>query len=338
MFRIVMTLATAALLFAGCGADATSESTSEAVAASDDPTTSTTIPATTTTAPAETSTTTTSAPATTTSPPSTTSEPGQASGGPTYGQFDEALPGQLLDSGYDGPFFMINLLDFREQAAYVDGRETDLTGREANDLYGDTGVQVLVDGGMRPAVQGDVDADAQAPTTPGWDQIAIARYPNYQQFFALSGDPEFQAGAEHKDAGVATSSAIVTHRVVDAPPAGELPASERPVVLFELYSHDGVGTTDRPTAMSDYLTSMNEQIDARGGVPLGTYEVQGVIIGDGRTWDEAHLWWFPDRIDLDELLADRQVRSLTAARGEWMVDGYRLVLDDIRVEPNGREP
>ena len=28
---------------------------------------------------------------------------------------------------------MLNLIEFRNQAAYADGRETDLTGKEAND-------------------------------------------------------------------------------------------------------------------------------------------------------------------------------------------------------------
>ena len=36
----------------------------------------------------------------------------------------------------DGPVYMTNLFKFREHAEYQDGRETDLTGIEAYQLYG----------------------------------------------------------------------------------------------------------------------------------------------------------------------------------------------------------
>ena len=38
------------------------------------------------------------------------------------------------DSG--GPVVMLNLLKFRAKAVYPDGRPSDLTGRQAYDLYG----------------------------------------------------------------------------------------------------------------------------------------------------------------------------------------------------------
>ena len=36
----------------------------------------------------------------------------------------------------EGPVCMVNLLKFREKAEYEDGRETQLSGREAYGLYG----------------------------------------------------------------------------------------------------------------------------------------------------------------------------------------------------------
>ena len=39
--------------------------------------------------------------------------------------------------GEDVPFLAVNLLKFKEKAEYADGRETDLTGREAYAIYGD---------------------------------------------------------------------------------------------------------------------------------------------------------------------------------------------------------
>ena len=35
----------------------------------------------------------------------------------------------------DGPIWMVNLMRYRDHAVYADGRETDLSGREADDRY-----------------------------------------------------------------------------------------------------------------------------------------------------------------------------------------------------------
>ena len=42
----------------------------------------------------------------------------------------------MLEPGPDGPIYMVNLLKFKDHAEYEDGRETDLTGRAAYNLYG----------------------------------------------------------------------------------------------------------------------------------------------------------------------------------------------------------
>jgi hypothetical protein len=264
--------------------------------------------------------------------------PDELAAGPSFGALNTDLAAEMNESEDDGPFFMLNLIGFRDQAEYADGRETDLTGEEANSAYTASGVQLLIEGGMRVAFFGSVVVDPAAPPEPAWDQVAIARYPSYADFFALTSAPEFQDGVEHKDAGVETSSVIVTHRVVDAPPADELPPAAAPVMLFELYSHEGTGTSDRPDSLVAYLDDLAPLATGNGGIALGTYEVLGTLIGDGREWDEAHVWWFPDQSDLDALLADAEFAELTMARDADLDDLYRLVLERVGVEPIGREP
>ena len=330
MPRAPAILVAIAVLVTACGDDA-GETTADG-AADPDPPPSTTEPTETTTSTTVTSTTTVP-PATTTSTTADT-----AANEPSFGQLDADLLPSLLQSGYDGPFFMINLIEFRDQAVYADGRETDLTGEEANNIYGQTGVQVLFEGGMQPALQGRVVTDPAAPTTPAWDQVAIVGYPSYQEFLAMTQNPEFQEGVEHKDAGVAATTVMPSLRVAEAPPAAELPASDAPVVLFELFSHDGNGIAERPDPLTDYLDGLATSANAAGGIALGSYDVQGTMIGDGRQWDEAHLWWFADQTDLDALLTNPDLADLTATRDDALTDQYRLILDGVQVEPVGQEP
>ena len=56
----------------------------------------------------------------------------QMFGGANVEQFDRMVAAPLE------PFYMFNLIHYREWAVYPDGRETDLTGREANALYAPT--------------------------------------------------------------------------------------------------------------------------------------------------------------------------------------------------------
>ena len=77
--------------------------------------------------------------------------------GPSYGQLNEQqIQRMLLQSPTDGPFYMVNLIEFRDQAEYADGRETNLTGREANQLYNATPYIHAIGG--RPVFVGEVDS------------------------------------------------------------------------------------------------------------------------------------------------------------------------------------
>ncbi len=50
----------------------------------------------------------------------------------------------FLEPGPSGPIYMVNLLKFKEHAEYEDGRETDLTGSQAYQLYVDAVTDLLV--------------------------------------------------------------------------------------------------------------------------------------------------------------------------------------------------
>ena len=71
---------------------------------------------------------------------------------------EEQIKG-LLAPGHDGPIYMLNLLKFKDDAEYEDGRDTDLTGQEAYGIYGLEVVRLLAVVGGAPL--GMIDAKCE---------------------------------------------------------------------------------------------------------------------------------------------------------------------------------
>ena len=63
---------------------------------------------------------------------------------------------EMMAEGPEGPIYMINLLKFKEKAEYEDGRETDLTGYQAYQLYAREVVKLLAEFGGKGFFAGDV--------------------------------------------------------------------------------------------------------------------------------------------------------------------------------------
>ena len=56
---------------------------------------------------------------------------------PRYGTIDTDYGMQLATTApdQDGPVWMVNLMKYRDVAEYADGRESSISGSEADDLY-----------------------------------------------------------------------------------------------------------------------------------------------------------------------------------------------------------
>ena len=106
----------------------------------------------------------------------------------------------MMDDGPDGPIFMVNLLKFKDRADYDDGRETDLTGREAYNLYGVAVSKLIAEYGGEVVFVGDVTFLALGQVEDLWDEIAIAKYPNRRALFDMSSSSEWQTAAVHRAA------------------------------------------------------------------------------------------------------------------------------------------
>ena len=116
----------------------------------------------------------------------------------------------LMQSGPDGPIVMVNLLKYRDKAAYPDGRDPELSGREAYHRYGRAVVKLLEGVGGKVLYSGDVSFLTLGKVEELWDEVALAQYPNRAALVRMATSPEYQEIAVHRDAGLAGQLNIET--------------------------------------------------------------------------------------------------------------------------------
>lgn len=117
---------------------------------------------------------------------------------------------EMMQPGPDGPIYMVNLLKFKDKAEYEDGRETDLTGFEAYQLYGRAVSRIIQDYGGEIQFAADVTFLSLGQVEELWDEIAIAKYPDRGALLAMSSSQEWQEAAVHRTAGLAGQLNIET--------------------------------------------------------------------------------------------------------------------------------
>ncbi len=108
---------------------------------------------------------------------------------------------------------MLNLVKFREEAAYPDGHElaeAELSGAEAYARYGTDSAPVLSRVGGRIVWRGGFEAMLIGPGDETWEACFIAEYPNAGAFLAMVTDPEYKKAVIHRQAAVETSRLIRT--------------------------------------------------------------------------------------------------------------------------------
>ena len=114
--------------------------------------------------------------------------------------------GAMMKMEDDGPIHMLNMLRFRERAAYEDGREA--TGAEAYDAYGKESGPIFKRVGGRIAYAWSPKLTLIGPDAENWDMIFIAEYPNASAFGEMVKDPAYQKIVFHRQAAVADSRLI----------------------------------------------------------------------------------------------------------------------------------
>lgn len=109
----------------------------------------------------------------------------------------------------DEPVVMLNLLRFRDQAAYDKAsEESACTGREAYARYGKGALPQLEKVGAKAEWAGEAMLSVIGPDDEEWHDVLLVRYPTAEAFLTMVGDPEYQAVVHHRTAALADSRLI----------------------------------------------------------------------------------------------------------------------------------
>lgn len=223
----------------------------------------------------------------------------------------------------DGPVFMVNFMNYKEQADYGENGEKGISGKEADDRY--SPVDVLGKIGAYVAFHGDV-VDQSGSMTPAWHRIGVVCYATRRSFIDMQARPDFQEKHVHKAAGMSETFVIGS-----LPREGAVPGdyrskkSERGVVAVSAHKGiNGVSASDVVAA----LEASRAHAAANGSDRGQWYDVEGTIMGDGRSFDVVCFDAFPNvdayRAYRAALANDPKCAVLVDAE---KVDGYSVAVD-----------
>lgn len=105
-----------------------------------------------------------------------------------------------------GPIHMLNLVRFRAEAAYPDGRKA--TGAEAYAAYGRESGSVFARLGGRIVWRGRFELMLIGPADERWDECFIAEYPSVAAFVEMVRDPIYREAVKHRQAAVEDSRLV----------------------------------------------------------------------------------------------------------------------------------
>ena len=113
----------------------------------------------------------------------------------------------------DGPVCMVNLLKFKEKAEYPDGRDADLSGREAYMRYGTAMKKLVEESGGRFIFGSEVKGALLGRIGDLWDHVGIVEYPSAKALIEIASTPAFQEIEVHRVAGLAGQLNLTTREL-----------------------------------------------------------------------------------------------------------------------------
>ncbi|USH04469.1 DUF1330 domain-containing protein [Grimontia kaedaensis] len=101
-----------------------------------------------------------------------------------------------------GEIQLLNLFKFREKALYPDGRDSNLSGKEAYDLYGKPMREVLTRYGAQVVYFSELTEMVIGQVEDLWDAAVIVKYPSRKALLEMTSSEEFKVLAIHREAGL----------------------------------------------------------------------------------------------------------------------------------------
>ena len=242
-----------------------------------------------------------------------------------YGKADVgyAVKMMKMEPEEDGPVFMVNFMHYKKEADYGESGEKGVSGKEADDRYSPVDVLGLI--GAYVAFHGDV-VDQTGSMSPAWDRIGVVCYATRKSFMDMQTRKDFQEKHVHKAAGMDKTFVIGS-----LPRAGAEPGdyrskrNERGVVAVSAHKAlEGTSTAELVSA----LEASRVHAAANGCENGQWYDVEGTIMGDGRSFDVVCFDAFPNvdayRAYRKAIAADPSCAVLVNAD---KVDGYSVAVD-----------
>jgi hypothetical protein len=226
---------------------------------------------------------------------------------PGYGKVgrDYAMRMFTMAPEDDGPVWMVNLMKYKEVAAYTDGNPNGISGKEADDRYAPT--KILREIGAEVPFFGDV-VDQLSGDDVKWDRVGVVKYPTRKAFLDMQNREDFKGKHEHKEAGMEFTFVIGCQPSIStAPQNTNTNLADGPVVVVDVFRY-AEQTNDQPIADTN---------------AAAWFHVEGTIMGDGREWDEVRFSTFPSMQDYTARVSDT---SVPTRDGHAISDAYTLVV------------
>jgi hypothetical protein len=206
-----------------------------------------------------------------------------------------------------GPMWALNLMKYRAVADYEDGRETALSGAEADDAYAPH--EQLAAVGSRIVLVAPVLHQLVGDDTV-WDRIAIAQYATRMAMIEMNMRDDFQDAHVHKEAGMDSTIVMATFPVEGDPvPPQESGAESDRLLLLQVVA-DG----SYPDVAADLESTR-----------IGRFWVEDRFLGDHRTFAEARF----------DLISEPTADEL-AARGTVHDESNYVVIADPVIDEVAR--
>ena len=200
-----------------------------------------------------------------------------------------------------GPMWALNLMKYREHADYEDGRDTTLTGAEADEVYAPH--EHLAKVGSRIILVAPVVHQVAGDDTR-WDRIAIAQYRDRMALVEMNSSKDFAEAESHKDAGMDFTIVMATFPTEGHPvPPQESGADTDRLLLLQV-----VADTDHP-----------DLADGLDATRIGRFWVEDRFLGDHRTFAEARY----------DLISPAAAEELAGRDYEHDESNYVVIADPV---------